>query len=161
MQSASRIKGYEVYVGGVAAYSTLGWFNDPLLDTFLFRSDEKLAALLFHELAHRVVYIKDDTRFNESLATTIELYALEKWLLARGESHRFDRYRLSLARRDSVIALIMQARNRLGRLYDSGIPVSEMKLKKQAIFQEMRDAYSLLRESWAGVKSFTAGCRGL
>lgn len=147
-------KGYEVYVGGVAAYSTLGWFNDPLLDTFLFRSDEKLAALLFHELAHRVVYIKDDTRFNESLATTIELYALEKWLLARGESHRFDRYRLSLARRNSVIALIMQARNRLGQLYDSGISVSEMKLNKQAIFQEMRDAYSLLFESWAGGEEF-------
>jgi predicted aminopeptidase len=147
-------KGYEVYVGGVAAYSTLGWFNDPLLDTFLFRSDAKLAALLFHELAHRVVYIKHDTRFNESLATTIELYALEKWLLARGQSHRFDRYRLSLARRDSVIALIMQARNRLGQLYGSEISVIEMKLNKQAIFQEMRDAYLLLRESWAGGEEF-------
>jgi predicted aminopeptidase len=126
-------KGYEVYVGGVAAYSTLGWFNDPLLDTFLFRSDEQLAALLFHELAHQVIYIKDDTRFNESLATTIELYALEQWLLARGESHRFDRYRLSLARRDSVIELIMLARSRLAVLYDSGISVAELEVKKQSV----------------------------
>ena len=143
-------KGYEVFVGGVAAYSTLGWFKDPLLDTFLFRSDEQLAALLFHELAHRVIYIKDDTRFNESLATTIELHALERWLRARGESHRFDRYRLSLARRDSVIDLIMLARNQLDALYGSGIPVAEMEVTKQSIFREMREAYTLLRETWTG-----------
>jgi predicted aminopeptidase len=153
-------KGYEVYVGGVAAYSTLGWFNDPLLDTFLFRSDEQLAALLFHELAHRVIYIKDDTRFNESLATTIELYALEQWLLARGESHRFDRYSLSLARRDSVIELIMLARNRLEVLYDSGIPAAEMEVKKQSIFRGMRDAYSLLRGSWTGGDEFYRWMQG-
>ena len=153
-------KGYEVYVGGVAAYSTLGWFNDPLLDTFLFRSDEQLAALLFHELAHRVVYVKDDTRFNESLATTIELYALEQWLLARGESYRFDRYRLSLARRDSVIELIMKARKGLEVLYDSGLPVAEMEVKKQSIFQEMRDADSLLRAGWTGGEEFYRWMQG-
>ena len=147
-------KGYEVYVAGVAAYSTLGWFNDPLLDTFLFRSDEQLAALLFHELAHRVVYVRGDTRFNESLATTIELYALEQWLQTRDESGRFDRYRLSLARRASVIELIMLARHRLALLYDSGIPMAEMKVQKQSIFQEMRDAYSRLRETWAVGKEF-------
>ena len=153
-------KGYEVYVGGVAAYSTLGWFNDPLLDTFLFRSDEQLAALLFHELAHRVVYVKDDTRFNESLATTIELYVLEQWLLTRGESHRFDRYRLSLARRNSVIELIMMARNRLEVLYDSGLPVAEMEVKKQSIFQGMRDAYFRLRETWTGGEEFYRWMQG-
>jgi predicted aminopeptidase len=153
-------KGYEVYVGGVAAYSTLGWFNDPLLDTFLFRSDEQLAALLFHELAHRVVYVKDDTRFNESLATTIELYALEQWLLARGESHRFDRYRFSLARRDSVIELIRQARGSLAVLYDSGLPVADMEAKKQSIFQGMRDAYSHLRETWTGGEEFYRWMQG-
>ena len=153
-------KGYEVYVGGVAAYSTLGWFNDPLLDTFLFRSDEQLAALLFHELAHQVIYIKDDTRFNESLATTIELYALEQWLLARGESHRFDRYRLSLARRGAVIELIMLARSRLAVLYDSGISVAELEVKKQSIFRGMRDAYSLLHETWAGGDEFYRWMQG-
>jgi predicted aminopeptidase len=155
-----RNKGYEAYVGGVAAYSTLGWFNDPLLDTFLFRSDEQLAALLFHELAHRQVYVKDDTRFNESLATTIELHALEQWLKARGESHRFDRYRLSLARRDSVIELIMLARNRLKVLYDAGIPVAEMEQKKQSVFREMREAYSLLRETWADGDEFYRWMQG-
>jgi len=153
-------KGYEVYVVGVAAYSTLGWFNDPLLDTFLFRSDEQLAALLFHELAHRLVYIKDDTRFNESLATTIELYALEQWLLARGESHRFDRYRLSLARKDSVIELIMQVRNLLEVLYDSGISVAEMEVKKQSIFLGMHEAYSRLRGNWIGGAEFYRWMQG-
>jgi len=153
-------KGYEVYVGGVAAYSTLGWFNDPLLDTFLFRSDEQLAALLFHELAHRVVYVKGDTRFNESLATTIELYVLEQWLLVRGESHLFDRYRLSLARRDSVVELIMAARGSLAVLYDSGLPVTEMEVKKQSVFQGMRDDYSRLRDTWTGGEEFCRWMQG-
>ena len=153
-------KGYEVYVGGVAAYSTLGWFNDPLLDTFLFRSDEELAALLFHELAHRVVYVKDDTRFNEGLATTIELYVLEQWLLARGEAHRFDQYKLGLARRRSVIGLIMKTRHRLEVLYASGLPVAEMQVKKQSIFQGMRDAYFLLRDTWTAGDEFSRWMQG-
>ncbi|MCG8613983.1 MAG: aminopeptidase, partial [Pseudomonadales bacterium] len=75
-----RKEGLDVWVGGVEAYSTLGWFDDPVLSTFLKRDNTSLAALLFHELAHRVVYIAGDTAFNESFATAVELAAIQIWL---------------------------------------------------------------------------------
>jgi predicted aminopeptidase len=67
-----REAGYDVYVGGVPAYSTLGWSDDPLLSTFIGYSDAQLARLVFHELAHQLVYVRDDTTFNESFAVAVE-----------------------------------------------------------------------------------------
>jgi len=67
-----RAEGYEVNVSGVPAYSTLGWFADPLLNTFVGGTEGQLAGLLFHELAHQVVFVGGDTTFNESFATTVE-----------------------------------------------------------------------------------------
>ena len=77
-----RKQGYDVYVGGVAAYSTLGWFDDPLLSTFIGFSDTQLARLVFHELAHQKVYAKSDTAFNESFAVTVEEEGVRRWLEA-------------------------------------------------------------------------------
>ena len=153
-------KGYEVYIGGVAAYSTLGWFKDPLLDTFLFRPDKQLAALLFHELSHRVVYVKGDTRFNESLATTIELYALKEWFLAQNEPGLFDQLRLSLLRKSSVIELIMETRNKLELLYESRAPIADMETKKKEIIREMKDAYARMRASWSVGNEFSYWMEG-
>ncbi|NNC54177.1 MAG: aminopeptidase, partial [Pseudomonadales bacterium] len=75
--------GLDTYVAGAAAYSTLGWTADPVLSTFVERDEVALASLLFHELSHRLVYIKGDTEFNESLASSIESYALGRWLAMR------------------------------------------------------------------------------
>lgn len=141
-------QGYEVYVGGVTAYSTLGWFDDPLLDTFLFRSDERLAALIFHELAHQVVYVPDDTRFNESLATAIERYALEQWLAAHGMQDRFTAWALRRDQQDAVIKLINETRERLKRLYASGLDVTSMVVGKQLVIDELRSDYQNLMAQW-------------
>src|SRR4051812_10885006 len=78
-----RRRGDDVAVGGVAAYSTLGHFKDPVLSTMLGWSDAQLAATLFHELAHQVVYVPGDSQFNESFATVVEEAGLERWLAAR------------------------------------------------------------------------------
>ena len=116
---AAKLKeeGLDVFVGGVAAYSTLGWFNDPLLNTFLFRSDERLAAILFHELAHKVFYVPGDTVFNESYATTVERYLLQRWLEDQDRADLYENYLTSAQRRDSVIELILETRDELAELY--------------------------------------------
>ncbi len=76
--------GDDIYVGGVAAYSTLGWFADPMLNTILFRDDVSLAGLIFHELAHQQLYVKNDSAFNEGFAKTVELEGVRRWLLNHG-----------------------------------------------------------------------------
>ncbi len=80
--------GYDVRVGGVAAYSTLGWFADPVLNTFLDYAEADFAALIFHELAHQVVYVKDDSAFNESFATAVEVEGVRRWLRSLGRDER-------------------------------------------------------------------------
>ena len=155
-QYAAELKadGFEVYLGGVSAYSTLGWFKDPLLDTFLFRSEEQLAALLFHELAHGLIYIKDDTRFNESVATAVELFLLEAFLQARGEQHRFDQVRKSRERRQRVITLIEEARQELQSVYAADTTTQEMEPEKQRIFADLVLRYQQLAAQWGDEAEF-------
>ena len=74
-----REQGYEVYVAGIPAYSTLGWYDDPLLSSMLHWDDDYLAELLFHELAHQQFYVKDDTAFNESFASFVGQQGLREW----------------------------------------------------------------------------------
>ncbi len=141
-------EGYDVYVGGVTAYSTLGWFSDPVLDTFLLRSELGLVSLLFHELAHKVIYLPGDTTFNESFATTLAEEGLRRWLLDRGEETRFQEYQNSRQRKDDVISLIKRSRGELKRLYASGASVEEMGAKKTEILNQLPAGYELLRRSW-------------
>jgi predicted aminopeptidase len=86
--------GQDTYVGGVSAYSTLGWFDDPLLSSMLARSDAAIAGLVFHELAHQRVYIKNDTRFNESFATAVEQIGLRQWAAGQGSNQALENYSL-------------------------------------------------------------------
>lgn len=143
-----RKQGLETYIGGVAAYSTLGWFDDPLLDTFLFRSEEGLAALLFHELAHQRLYVRDDTRFNESLATTIEHFLLEKWLAQRGESARYAAYASQIGQRQAVIRLIDEARAKLQHLYAGEKTDADKLREKEALIAELVGRYERLAADW-------------
>ena len=149
-QAASlRQQGYDVHVGGATAYSTLGWFDDPLLDTFLFRDEEYLVALLFHELAHRLVYIKGDTRFNESLATSVERYVLREWLITRGDLKRFERYAASEFRRQSVLQLINATREQLRELYASDKTENNKLRIKSELIGQLVEKYGILVEQWA------------
>ena len=91
--AALRSLGYDVYLRGVGAYSTLGWFDDPVLNTFVSRSEQNLAALLFHELSHRQLYVKDDTQFNESFATAVAIESLSRWFSRdASDALKFDQY---------------------------------------------------------------------
>jgi len=141
-------EGFDVFVGGVAAYSTLGWFDDPLLNTFLVRTDEKLAALLFHELAHKVVYIPGDTRFNESFATAVERIALSRWLESRGHPASFEQYLASEQRSRQVRQLIGDTRMRLGEIYRQEVGVDEKRALKQSEIKSLQTSYLKLRNTW-------------
>ena len=112
-------QGYDVRVGGVAAYSTLGWFADPVLNTFLDYADADLAALIFHELAHQVAYVKDDSAFNESFATAVEVAGVRHWLRSQGRSDELEAFERARERRHELNRFLMEVREELATIYGS------------------------------------------
>jgi predicted aminopeptidase len=155
-----RGEGADVAVAGAAAYSTLGFFRDPLLSSMLALSDRGVAALLFHELAHQRVYARGDTAFNEGLATLVEHEGMLAWLESRGDQAGLCRYVQSLAREREVQDLIAVARRRLRRLYRSGPGGDAGRAAKAAEFARLRAEYETLRGRWVGPPYFDAWFRG-
>ncbi len=147
-----RAAGDDVYVGGVAAYSTLGWFDDPILNTVMHYDEVDLAGLMFHELAHQVVYVKNDSKFNESFATTVELEGVRRWLAARGEDS--DAYQRRKTRRQRVIDLILQHRSRLENVYAADQEDDWKRKQKQALLEELKDRFNGLTRDWEGIAGF-------
>ncbi len=133
-------RGYDVFVGGVTAYSTLGTFNDPVLNTMLRRDDTGLVALLFHELAHQVLYVSGDTAFNESFATAVEELGVERWLSGQASEDQWDRYRSRKALADELTRLALEARDDLALLYAGPLTADEKRLAKSARLGELADA---------------------
>lgn len=144
-QTLSR-QGYDVYVGGVAAYSTLGWFNDPVLSTFLRRQDYQLVALLFHELAHEILYIKGDTTFNESFATALEEIALAHWLESKNKAEIFSRYKEYKTRKEKFIQFVLSWKNKIELAYQEVGEGGHNTEIKEKIYQAMRDDYARFRK---------------
>jgi len=136
--------GFEVYVGRVSAYSTLGWFDDPVLSSFIDWPEYRLAGLLFHELTHQRVFIDDDTTFNESLASAVQQVGVELWLESNNRADELARYRRWQAYRGEVIALIESTRERLAGLYASGADEAEMRLRKRQAFDAAREAHAAI-----------------
>lgn len=152
-RTAARLRddGYDVYVGGVAAYSTLGRFADPILNTMLSRDDAELVALLFHELAHQRLYLDDDTAFNESFATAVAEIGLARWLEARGEpavaAEWSERQRRAAAR----LELIDETRERLRALYAQPLPAATLRERKAEAFAALERALDARGEgNWPG-----------
>jgi predicted aminopeptidase len=143
-----RAEGYDVYVGGTAAYSTLGWFDDPLTNTILARPPPEIAGLVFHELAHQRLYARDDTTLNESFATVVELEGVRRWLEQRGETGQYASYLERRARREAFTRLLLRYREQLERLYASRIANDEKRTAKQALFTELKREYAGLRQGW-------------
>ena len=155
--AALRAEGLDVQVSGVAAYSTLGWFDDPLLSSFIRYAEPDLARLIFHELAHQLIYVPDDTRFNESFATALEEIGVLKWLGARGDGRALiDRWEQQRARRTEFIELLMSVRDSLQALYAQDLPVEYKRQAKRDILQALRERYRLLRERWGGDGAYDA-----
>jgi predicted aminopeptidase len=141
-------QGLDTYLGGVEAYSTLGWFDDPILNTMLRWSDERVAAVIFHELAHQQLYVADDSAFNESFASFVEHEGLRQWRAAKGLPSSDPQ---GEQQREHFIALVLASRTRLQQLYDSDLAPAQMRRGKQAEFERLRAEYRALRDSqWGG-----------
>jgi predicted aminopeptidase len=151
-----RERSYEVDVGGVSAYSTLGWFSDPVLSTFLHYPEADLAGLIFHELAHQVAYVQDDTTFNESFATAVELAGVDRWLAASGDPDAAASYRRSKARQDQFVALVLESRERLERAFAADRDDEWKRAEKERLYAEMRAAYERLKIEWGGYDRYDA-----
>jgi predicted aminopeptidase len=132
-----KMKGYDTAVGGIRSYSTLGWFKDPILNTFLGYSDTELAQLMFHELAHQLVYVQDDSTFNESFATAVELEGIARWLKQYGEEGQRAAFDAEQEQKTESIALMLEYRKRLETLYASGQTETEKRTAKAAILAEL------------------------
>jgi predicted aminopeptidase len=143
-------QGYDTFLAGVTAYSTLGWFDDPLHTGFTRLPDWQMAALMFHELAHRVLYIPGDTAFNESFATAVELEGLRLWLKSRGDT---DSYQLALdrlQRLEQTRQLVDTASALLERLYarSDTLKPDTLRQRKAEIFSQLADDYRRLAADW-------------
>ncbi len=147
-------KGHDVYVGGVPAYSTLGWFADPVLNTFVNYPAVELARLIFHELSHQVVYVKDDTVFNESFAVAVEREGLRRWIAQHGSEQDRATFMRMQGYRAQFVALIQTYRERLDALYQQPLPAGDRRVAKQKLFDEMQADYGKLKASWGGFAGY-------
>lgn len=144
-QSAKRLhaQGDDVYVGGVPAYSTLGWFADPILSSMMRWDDDELVGTIFHELAHQLIYLKGDTAFNESYAMFVQNQGLQEWHRSRGEPVGDDR---DQAMDDGFTQLVLDLRDRLKKLYASGVDDVAMAAGKQREIADFRMRYAAWRD---------------
>jgi predicted aminopeptidase len=149
-----RAKGLDVFSYGVPAYSTLGWFDDPLLSTFIGYPDWELARLMFHELAHQLVYVKGDTTFNESFAVTVEDEGVRRWLDFEGRGAELAAFRQAEARKRAFVGLIEDARARLAHVYAEPLAPDAMRAAKQAEFARLAERYAALKERWGGYSGY-------
>ena len=145
-----RSGGYDVFIGGVDAYSTLGWFHDPVLNTFVGYPDIDLAETIFHELTHRKVFHWGDTVFNESLANVVAEEGVKRWLKHEGRLADLRKYQGRLVKRREFYREIDRARWNLQALYASAQPAPAMREKKAAILAKLRDQFRELRRRWGG-----------
>lgn len=146
-----RGQGWDVAVEPVDAYSTLGWFREPLLSSFINYPETELAAVLFHELAHQKLFVSGDTEFNEAFATTVEQAGVRCWLEDHPTPGARVSYERDVAREREFVALVLDTRHGLERAYaDTAASDAERRARKQAIFEELQDGYRRLKQSWGG-----------
>jgi predicted aminopeptidase len=155
-----RRQGLDVYTGGVAAYSTLGWFDDPVLSTVIGYSEARLAGLIFHELAHQQLYVPGDTAFNESFATAVELAGVDAWLEQRGDAGAARAHRRHHARRSAFHALVAESRRQLQRAYAADSTDAEKRAEKQRLIADLRARYAAARRDWGAAGDFDAWFAG-
>lgn len=150
-----RDAGHDVYVGGVAAYSTLGWFADPVLNTMLRWSEPRLASVLFHELGHQKTYADDDSAFNEAFATAVGEIGVERWLNSQGEAGSLPDWQANSERKSDFVELVDSYAQRLRQLYERQADDQAMRAAKADVLEEMRADYRQLRDGkWGGYNGY-------
>jgi len=146
--------GDDVYIGGVPAFSTLGFFSDPMLSTFIRYPDTEIARLIFHELAHQVAYAKDDTVFNESYAVTVEEEGLRRWLVSQQDPELDRQFATSERYRTTFRALVEHARAKLEKVYTSHESDQAKLADKAEAFADMRAEYAAAKKAWGGFSAY-------
>lgn len=155
-----KAQGYDVNVSGARAYSTLGWFDDPLLNTMIQLNESRLVGLIFHELAHQQVYINGDSSFNEAFASSVEIEGIKRWfeqqttstLSLAQQKKLYKDYNQSRKREIEFKHLLKTTQLKLDALFKSTIfksSTNQVDLKKQ-VFQQLQQNYQLLKKSWHG-----------
>lgn len=144
----------DVVTYGVPAYSTLGWFDDPLLNTLIDLPDWVLAGIMFHELSHQLVYVEDDTVFNEAFAQTVEEEGRRRWLMQNGTDEERASFQVFATRQFDFQALMKQTREELLLCYKSGSDREARLACKQGIIDQMLERYSALKQSWGGYTGY-------
>jgi predicted aminopeptidase len=149
-----RRQGSDVFVGGVAAYSTLGHFADPVLNTMMGWTDVQLASIIFHELSHQLLYVPDDSAFNEAFASVVEDEGVRRWLAAQGRSKELDALRRRQRKHLEFASLLAEAREDLRTLYAMDMPEERKRAAKAEAFRQLAAQYDALRKAWGGTGAF-------
>ncbi|VAW94211.1 PUTATIVE ZINC PROTEASE PROTEIN [hydrothermal vent metagenome] len=141
-------KNMDVYVSGAKAYSTLGWFDDPLLSTMLYKSEAYRVGIIFHELAHQKIYVENDTAFNEAFATSVELEGVKAWFNKTENKQKFKQYLVVKKRDKDFKSLLNVARKELKILYESNKPPQQLQIGKEKIFVNLQASYKHYKKKW-------------
>ncbi len=150
-----RRQGHDVRVSGVPAYSTLGWFDDPVLSTFIGYPEAEVARLVFHELAHQVAYAPGDSQFNESFATAVEEVGVARWLAAQGDDGMRERYLAWHQRKHDFLALLNAHRQQLEANFESMASDTDKRMRKAEIFAALKREYETVKaERWGGYAGY-------
>ncbi|NNF41062.1 MAG: aminopeptidase [Woeseiaceae bacterium] len=157
LESKLSADGFDVAVGGVSAYSTLGRFADPVLNTMMRWTDVDLVSTMFHELAHQKLYIKGDSAFNESFATAVADIGVDLWLHRTGELDRLQVYNARKVLHQSMLALVREPHAALDALYGSDLPAEEMRRQKARLLSELSDrAQQVVDDDGGGAHNWLA-----
>ncbi len=148
-------KNLDVFVGGIAAYSTLGWFDDPLLNTMLHWKPRSLAGLIFHELSHQIIYIQNETSFNEAFSSSVERLGTIQWLLDFYPD-QLPNYLAYLNAQNDFRTLLLDTRKRLMTLYEMPMETVIKRIEKKKIIAEMKISYFSLKKHWPADVHFDA-----
>ncbi len=154
MAKSFTAQGFDVDVYGVRAYSTLNWFDDPVLNTFLANDDAHLAALLFHEMSHQVIYVQNDTAFNESFAKTVEMEGLRRWLQESGSAELWQQCLQREGQSADFNNLLGGIREDLNLVYTSELDNAQKRLAKEEIITRAFAEYEHLKQGWGGYDGF-------
>ena len=143
-------EGYEIHLGGTDAYSTLGFFHDPVLNTFVDYPDIDFAEIIFHELTHRRIFRSGETTFNESLANTVAEEGIRRWLAYKNDTAGLKDYEERLVRREDFYNEIEKTTAALERLYSSDLPEEKMRVKKAKLMADLKARATRLQKRWGG-----------